>query len=67
MDYTLILEKLLPGLSDKNIKLSDLRKLILDLGLGERIKGSHHISKCLTPGTCSTAIGQREKTISYEL
>ena len=38
-----ILEKVLSGLSDKNIKFSDLRKLFLDLGFGERIKGSHHI------------------------
>lgn len=38
-----ILEKVLSGLSDKNIKFSDLRKLVLDLGFGERIKGSHHI------------------------
>ncbi len=38
-----ILEKILSGLSDKNIKFSDLRKLVLDLGFSERIKGSHHI------------------------
>ena len=38
-----ILEKVLSGVSDKNIKFSDLRKLILDLGFGERIRGSHHI------------------------
>ena len=38
-----ILEKVLSGLSDKNIKFSDLRKLVLDLDFGERIKGSHHI------------------------
>jgi len=38
-----ILEKVLSGLSDKNIKFSDLRKLVLDLGFGKRIKGSHRI------------------------
>jgi len=38
-----ILEKVLSGVSDKNIKFSDLRKLVLDLGFGERIKGDHHI------------------------
>jgi len=38
-----ILEKVLSGLSDKNIKFSELRKLVLDLGFGERIKGSHYI------------------------
>lgn len=38
-----ILEKVLRGLSDKNIRFSNLRKLILNLGFDERIKGSHHI------------------------
>ena len=38
-----VLEKILSGLNDKNIKFSDLRRLILDLGFSERIKGSHHI------------------------
>ncbi len=38
-----ILKDILSALSDKNIKFSDLRKLILDLGFSERIKGSHHI------------------------
>ncbi len=38
-----ILEKVLSGLNDKNIKFNDLRKLILDLSFSERIKGSHHI------------------------
>ncbi len=37
------LEKILSGLSDKNIRFSDLRKLLLNLGFGERIKGSHHV------------------------
>lgn len=38
-----ILKNILSSLSDKNIKFSDLTKLILDLGFSERIKGSHHI------------------------
>ena len=38
-----ILNNILSALSDKNIKFSDLRKLILDLNFSERIKGSHHI------------------------
>ena len=38
-----VLEKVLSGLNDKNIKFNDLKKLILDLGFSERIKGSHHI------------------------
>ncbi len=37
------LEKVLTGLSDRNIRFSELRKLILSLGFGERIKGDHHI------------------------
>ncbi len=38
-----VLEKILSGLNDKNIKFIDLKKLISDLGFSERIKGSHHI------------------------
>lgn len=38
-----ILEKVLTGLSDKNIRFSELRNLILSLGFNERIKGDHHI------------------------
>lgn len=38
-----IIEKVLSGTSDANIRFSDLRKLILDLGFDERIKGDHHI------------------------
>ncbi len=37
------LQKLLSGLSDKNIRFNELRKLLLDVGFNERIKGSHHI------------------------
>ena len=37
------LSKLLSGLSDKNIEFRDLRKLMIDLGFKERIKGDHHI------------------------
>jgi predicted RNA binding protein YcfA (HicA-like mRNA interferase family) len=38
-----ILNKILSGLSDKDIRFSDLRKLLLSLGFSERIKGDHHI------------------------
>ena len=38
-----ILNKILSGLSDKNISFDDLRNLLLNLGFEERIKGSHHI------------------------
>jgi len=37
------LEIILSGLSDKNIRFNDVRKLLLSLGFDERIKGSHHI------------------------
>ena len=37
------LAKVLAGLSDKNIRFDDLRKLVLSLGFDERIKGDHHI------------------------
>lgn len=38
-----ILERVLTGLSDRNIRFSDLRNLILGLGFDERTKGDHHI------------------------
>ena len=38
-----ILEKVLTGLSDKNIRFSELREILLDLGFAERVKGDHHI------------------------
>ncbi len=38
-----VLRKVLSGLSDKNIRFNDLRKLLLDIGFNERIKGDHHI------------------------
>ncbi len=37
------LEKVLAGLSDKNIKFSELREILLDSGFAERVKGDHHI------------------------
>ena len=36
-------EKLLLGASDANIDFNDLRRLLIELGFTERIKGSHHI------------------------
>jgi len=38
-----LLEKVLSGLTDKNIRFQDLNKLLNDFGLSERIKGDHHI------------------------
>ena len=37
------LQKVLAGLSDKNIKFSELSEILLELGFAERIKGGHHI------------------------
>ena len=38
-----ILEKVLSGTVDTNIRFLELRKLVLWLGFKERIKGDHHI------------------------
>ncbi len=38
-----VLDKILSGLADKNIRFQDMRKLLNDLGFSERIKGDHHI------------------------
>ena len=38
-----ILEKVLSGLSDKNLRFRDLIKLLSDFGFSQRIKGDHHI------------------------
>ena len=38
-----VLNKILSGISDKNIRFSDLRKVLLNLGFKERVKGGHHI------------------------
>ena len=38
-----ILDKLIKGLSDKNIRFTNLKKLLKDLGFSERVKGDHHI------------------------
>ena len=38
-----VLEEVLSGLSDKNVRFSELRNLVLSLGFDERIKGDHYI------------------------
>lgn len=38
-----VLGAVLSGLSDKNIRFEDLRKVIKSLGFVERIKGDHYI------------------------
>lgn len=38
-----ILETVLSGLSDRNVRFEDLRKLLLSLNFSERINGDHHI------------------------
>jgi hypothetical protein len=37
------LEKILRGTSDANISFEDLRRVLLELGFSERVRGSHHI------------------------
>ena len=37
------LDKVLSGLSDKNIRFQDLRRLLSDFAFSERIKGDHPI------------------------
>ncbi len=38
-----ILDRVLSGLRDRNIRFQDLEKLLSDLGFSVRIKGDHHI------------------------
>ena len=38
-----ILDKVLSGLSDRNIRFNDLLKLLSDFGFSQRTKGDHHI------------------------
>lgn len=42
MDRSL-LEKVLSGLTDRNIRFEDFKRLILNLGFNCRVKGDHHI------------------------
>jgi len=41
--YTKILQSILGGKSDANIRFPDLVRFLLRLGFDERIRGSHHI------------------------
>lgn len=41
--YAKLLERILGGRSDANIRFSDLVSLLLHLGFVERTKGDHHI------------------------
>ena len=38
-----LLQTILLGRSDANIRFAELRRLLLRLGFGERVRGSHHI------------------------
>jgi len=38
-----VLDKVLTGLSDKNIRFQNLKKVLNDFGFSVRIKGDHHI------------------------
>jgi hypothetical protein len=37
------LEDVLRGKSDANIRFDELRALLVSLGFGERVRGSHHV------------------------
>ena len=39
----ILLQRILHGQSDANIRFDELRRLLADLGFEERIRGSHHI------------------------
>jgi hypothetical protein len=41
--YTKLLEHVLNGRSDANVRFGDLVQLLLRLGFDERIRGDHHI------------------------
>ena len=38
-----VLDRILSGLADKNIRFQDMKNLLKDFGFSERIKGDHHI------------------------
>jgi predicted AlkP superfamily pyrophosphatase or phosphodiesterase len=38
-----VLNKVLSGLSDRNLRFRELVKLVADFGFSERTKGDHHI------------------------
>ena len=38
-----VIEKILTGLSDKNIRFNELRTVLVKLNFSERVKGDHHI------------------------
>jgi predicted RNA binding protein YcfA (HicA-like mRNA interferase family) len=39
----ILLQRILHGQSDANIRFDELRRLLADLGFEERIRGSHHV------------------------
>ena len=38
-----LLRRILSGRSDANIRFAEVRRLLRNMGFGERIRGSHHI------------------------
>jgi len=38
-----LLQSILGGRSDANIRFADLRALLVNLGFSERVRGSHHL------------------------
>lgn len=38
-----VINRVLSGAADRNLRFSDLRGLLVSLGFAERVRGSHHI------------------------
>lgn len=43
MSEARVLQRILSGAADQNVRFADLRRVLLDIGFDERIRGSHHI------------------------
>jgi hypothetical protein len=43
MNKDKILDKVLSGINDRNIRFQDLRNFLIQYGFSERIRGDHHI------------------------
>ncbi len=61
--YERLIEKILSGKADQNIKFNELINLLINLGFEQRIKGSHHIfyQKDITEIINIQALGDKAK------
>ena len=62
-----VLEQVLRGRSDANIRFNDLRQLLLRLGFDERTKGGHHMFR--RAGVCDLINLQKDgnKAMPYQV